>query len=119
MLTQQRVFRYRPRVRRQQLRLVAPNGRHHTARDEVRRIIEQPDELIDHPGHLDRDGSPGALAVREEKHRHGRMPLAQLVQQRGGLRMRALAVLAEFQSRSTARSEASEPTIAWPSSKES
>ncbi len=77
------------------MRLVASDSRHHAARDEVGRVVEQPDELVDHLGDLDRHGSPGALAVREEEHRHRRMPLAQLVQQRGRLRMRAFAVQAE------------------------
>jgi hypothetical protein len=74
------------------LRLVASDGRHHAARDEVSRIIEEPDELIDQIDQLDRYGSPGTLAVCEEKHRRCRMALTQLVQQCGGLRMGALTV---------------------------
>ena len=58
-------------------------------------VVEQPDELVDHLGDLDRHGSPGAFAVREEKHRRRRMPLAQLVQQCGRLCMRAFAIQAE------------------------
>jgi hypothetical protein len=96
MLAQPRIFRQDACVRRQELRLVASYGRYHPARDEVGRVVEQPDELVDHLGDIDRHGTPGALAVSEQEHRRRRIPLAQLVQQRNRLRMRAFAVQAEI-----------------------
>ncbi len=95
VLAQLRVRGERSRVRRQELRLVALDRRHHPAGDEVRRVLEQPDELVHHLGHLDGDAAPDQLAVRGHENRHARVALAQLVQQRGGVRMRALAVRAE------------------------
>ena len=53
MLAQLRVHGQRPRIGRQELRLVAVDRRHHAAGDEVRRVLEQPDELVHHLGDLD------------------------------------------------------------------
>ena len=95
VLAQPRVLGQRPRIRRQNLRLVALDRRHHAAGDEVGRVLEQPDELVDHLGDLDGDAALDELAVRGQEHRHVCQALAQLAQQRGRLRMGARAVGAE------------------------
>ena len=58
-------------------------------------FFERPDELVDHLSDLNRHGTPGALAVCEEKYRRGLMPLAKFVQQRSRLRIRAIGIHAE------------------------
>ena len=68
---------------------------HHAARDEVGGVVEQPDELSRPSLATSIVSAPGALAVREQEHRRRRIPLAQLLQQRGRLRMCAFAVQAE------------------------
>ena len=60
MLAKPRIIREHARVGRQELRLVAMDRRHHATSDEVGRVLEQPDELVDHLGDLDRHGAPGA-----------------------------------------------------------
>jgi hypothetical protein len=95
VLAQARVLGQRLRVRRQQLRLVALHRRLHATGDEVGRVLEQPDELVDHLDHLDRDRPLRVLALGDEEHRCVGVALAQLLQQRGRLRVRFRAVRAE------------------------
>ena len=95
VLAQLRVHRERARVRRQQLGAVALDRRHHATGDEVGGVFQQPDELVDHLGDLDGHGALDQLAVRGHEHRHVRMALAQLAQQRRRLLVRRLAAGAE------------------------
>ena len=95
VLAQLRVQRQRPRVRRQQLRAVALDRRHDASGDEIGRVLEQQDELVDHLGDLDGHAAPYQLAVRGHEHRDVGVALAQLVQQRRRQVVRVLAPGAE------------------------
>ena len=84
------------RERRQNLRGIAMDGGHHATRDELRRVLQQPDEFVDHLRDFDRHRAFGALALRKQEHRRLGMPFAQLVEQGGGLLMRRFRIAAEI-----------------------
>ena len=95
MLAKPGIVREHPRIGRQQLCLVAMDGRKYAARHEVCSVLEQPDELIDHLGNLDGHRAAGELAIGKQEHRHLLEPLAQLAQKHRRLIVRRLIIAAE------------------------